>query len=61
MYRLLQREIDGISDCVDVHSAFAALDDSRTLYADHVHLLPAGDREVAEIYAAYIASIIERR
>jgi hypothetical protein len=39
---------------VDLHRHFHGFGADRTLFADHVHLLPAGDAEVADRYAAVL-------
>ncbi len=41
---------------VDLHRAFSAYGAERTLFADHVHLLPAGDAIVAGCYLDALAS-----
>lgn len=40
---------------VNVHDAFRRFGADRTLFGDHVHLLPDGDAEVAEIYLSALA------
>lgn len=45
-----------IDNFVDVGAAFADLDPNTQHFSDNVHLLPAGDREVALTYCKHIAS-----
>jgi hypothetical protein len=45
---------------VDLHRHFRRFGADRTLFADHVHMLPAGDAEVAEAYASALCPVITR-
>ena len=45
---------------VDLHRHFRRFGSDRTLFADQVHLLPAGDAEVAEAYASALWPAIAR-
>lgn len=60
LFRLLSEHVGHAPGdlVVDLHRHFRQYGADRTLFADHAHLLPAGDAEVAEAYAAVLRPAI---
>lgn len=57
LYRLLTERLSPPAGAcaIDFHTAFHAYGADETLFVDHVHLTPAGDRRIAEGYADLLA------
>jgi lysophospholipase L1-like esterase len=60
LFRLLSERVahDANDIVVDLHRQFGKFGAETTLFADHVHLLPAGDAIVADIYANALYPLI---